>query len=152
MQDMGSEMHHATSQVYGLRRRDVTTYRPLVEFCLGLPTEQFVRGGKQRWLARRMAAGRMPAAQAANRAYGLHNADWHHRMSLRLPELRAEAQRIADDPQLAALIDTDAMLRLLAEWPDMPFRHQAAVTRHFHALTGAILVARFWRFYSGSNG
>ncbi len=149
--DLGAEQHHAATQVYGIKMRDVTAYRPLIEFCAGLPTEQFVRGGVQRFLARRMAQGRMPDAQAANTDYGQHNVDWHLRMTNRLPELREEMQRIADDPDLAPLIDSQAGLNMLDNWPTETPRDPAHVKRHFHALTGAVLAARFWRFAKGSN-
>ena len=149
--DAGAEQHYATTQVYGLNMRDVTAYRPLIEFCAGLPTDQFVRDGVQRFLARRMAKGRMPQAQAGNTDYGQHNADWHLRMTDRLPELRAEMERITDDPDLAQIIDSSAALALLENWPTETPRDPIVVKRHFHALTGAMLAARFWRFIKGSN-
>ena len=149
---MGAEWRHGVEQVFGIRHRDVTAYRPLLEFCAGLPTDQFVRGGVQRWLARRMAHGRMPEAQRQETAYGQHNVDWHLRLTRRLPELRAEVERIADDPALAPLIDTDAASALLDHWPSAPPADPREVKRHFHALTGAILTARFHRFSAGING
>jgi hypothetical protein len=93
----------------------------------------------------------MPADQAGNRRYGRHNADWHQRLTRRLPDLLAECQRIADTPELASLIDTDAMWETLTRWPTAGPVNQTEIARCFHAVTGAILVARFWRFASGSN-
>ena len=152
MHDMGAEWRHGVEQVFGMRHRDVTAYRPLLEFCAGVPTDQFVRGGTQRWLARRMAQGRMPEAQRCETAYGRHNVDWHLRLSRRLPELRREFERIADNRVLAELIDTDAAFALLDRWPNEPPAEAHLVRRHFHALTGAVLTARFHRFEAGING
>ena len=152
MHDMGAEWRHGVEQVFGIRHRDVTAYRPLLEFCAGLPTDQFVRGGSQRWLARRMAQGRMPQMQQSETDYGRHNVDWHLRMTRRLPELRAEFARMAGDPALAELVDTDAAFALLDRWPKDAPDDPREVKRHFHAVTGAILTARFHRFYAGING
>lgn len=149
--DMGGEGRYGIEQVFGLRHRDVTSYRPLLEFCAGVPTEQFVRNGTQRWLARRMAAGRMPEAQRLDTDYGRHNVDWHLRLSRRLPELRHEFERIADDPELARLIDADAGLKMLDHWPENEPTDPRSVARHFHALTGAVIAARFHRFVTGRN-
>ena len=44
-------------QLYGLSWRDVTTYRPFVEFCMGLPVDLFVHDGQNRWLARELSKG-----------------------------------------------------------------------------------------------
>ncbi|NVD44556.1 asparagine synthase-related protein [Qipengyuania atrilutea] len=149
--DLGAEQHYAAEQVYGLKMRDVTAYRPLIEYCAGLPTDQFVRGGVQRFLARRMAANRMPAEQAASTDYGQHNADWHLRMTRRLPGLRAEFERMRHNDVLKRLIDVEAGLKLLEEWPDRTPADPRVIRRHFHALTGAILMASFYRFTHGSN-
>lgn len=59
----GPDAWRVFEQVHGIRRRDVTAYRPLIEYCLGLPTDQFVRDGEDRRLARRLAIGRLPEEQ-----------------------------------------------------------------------------------------
>ena len=151
LHDLGAEQHHAAEQVYGLKLRDVTAYRPLIEFCAAIPTQQFVAGGVQRLLARRMAEGRLPESQRANTDYGQHNVDWHLRMSKRLPELREEIARMESVPELAQLIDTQRAYALLDHWPDTTPRDPRTVRAHFHALTGAILAARFHRYVSGTN-
>ena len=58
-----AEIYQAFEQMYDVPQRDPTAYRPLVEFCLGLPTDLFLRDGEPRWLARQMAHGIMPEQQ-----------------------------------------------------------------------------------------
>ncbi len=149
--DIGAETHHAAEQVYGIRLADATAYRPLIEFCAGLPIEQFVRDGEQRWLARRMALGRMPEAQRRNRDYGRHNSDWHARMTRDLPRLRSEFAAMSANPALNRLIDTDAALAMLDDWPDAPPSDRRAARRFHNGLTGAIVAAKFWRYSVGDN-
>ena len=145
------DVEQAFEQIYGLRWIDVSTYRPLVEFCMGLPTDQFVRGGVDRWLARRMAAGRLPEAQRSNRLLGWHNPDWHVRMTRRLPELRAKVLAMAADPELAGLLDTSRMAALLDDWPaETPLEMERWMPRAA-GLTRGFLTARFVQHVSGRN-
>lgn len=143
------EMTHAIEQLYGFRLRAVPLHQPLVEFCLAIPTEQFVRGGETRWLARRMAQGVMPEAQRTERRYGLHGADWHRRYTPQVPQMREELERIADDPVMSRIIDTDRALDLLNEWPDRP-THRGLVDVYV-PIAAAIVAGRFSRYVDGRN-
>jgi asparagine synthase (glutamine-hydrolysing) len=147
----GTDIEQAFEQIYGLRVINVPTYRPLVEFCMGLPTDQFLRGGEDRWLARRMGVGRLPERVRTNRNVGWHNADWHLRMTRRLPELRSQVERIAEDPDLASLIDADRMAALLAKWPDRTPTEPEGWIPLAAGLPRGILAARFISHVRGSN-
>lgn len=148
---VAAEMWEVSEQVFGIRTRDVTVYRPLIEFCLGLPTRQFVRDGETRLLARRMAAGRMPEAQRHNLLYGDFNVDWHARMQPRLAELRREAEGLRDHPDLAGLIDVDRMVATLDDFPESTPDGQAEQSTLRFALPAVIAVGRYLDFVSGRN-
>ena len=146
-----SDIHQGFEQVYGLRRRDVTAYRPLVDFCLGLPTRQFVSGGEERWLAKRLALGRLPEPQRLNRRYGRHDSDWHARLGPRRAELLAEIGRIAAVPELARILDTDRMRRALEDWPsETPLAPEEWMPREL-GVPRALIAARFVQFVTGRN-
>ena len=149
--DLGTEVLHGFEQVYGIRQRDIAQYRPLIEFCIGLPTRQFVRGGQDRYLARRMARGRLPEAQRHNRRYGMHNADWHARMTRALPRLRRDLDRLAGHDELARLVDIDRARSLIDNWPDEDPRDIAVMEELFIGLTGAQTAIRFADFVEGRN-
>ncbi|WP_239805186.1 asparagine synthase-related protein [Croceicoccus hydrothermalis] len=151
MADLGTEMGAAHEQVFGIRLRSIPRYRPLIELCHGLPTTQYVRGGTQRYLGRRLAKGRMPARQAEMRDYGLHHADWHARMTPRLSELRAEIDRIGDHPDLARIIDVDRARALLADWPESEPVTGTARSDLFNAISAAVVAARFANYVDGRN-
>ena len=146
-----SDIHQGFEQVYGLRRRDVTAYRPLVDFCLGLPTRQFVSDGEERWLAKRLALGRLPEAQRLNRRYGRHDPDWHARLGPRRGELLAEIERIAGAPELAEMLDIARMRRALEDWPsETPLDPEEWMPREL-GVPRALIAARFVRFVTGRN-
>lgn len=147
----GQEIWQGFEQIYGLRQRDVAAYRPLIEFCAGLPTRQFVSNGQERWLAKRMACGEMPEAQRLNSRYGRFQVDWHARLTPRKAQLAAEARRIERHPWFGELIDIDRMCHLLEEWPDVtPWEMEEHYPRQ-GAIPRAIQAARFVNFVEGRN-
>lgn len=145
----GTEMTAAAEDLYGFRFRTIPQYRPLLEFCLTIPTDQYVRHGEQRYLARRMAIGRLPEAQRTNRRYGRHGVDWFERETPRLALMREEIERIADDPVMNAIIDVEGAMELLDNWPDRPdYRAKLEV---FMPLAAAVVAGRFARYVDGRN-
>lgn len=148
---IGGEMALGMQQLFGVRGRDVYGYRPLIELCLGMPDDQFVRGGQRRLLARRLAQGRLPEAQRCELRHGDHVPDWHARMRRQLPRLRAEVQRIAADPALAGLIDTERMRRDLDQWPETAPTDMPTISRLRFALPAVLATRRYLDFVSGRN-
>ena len=60
---------------YGMEVRDPTCDRRLMEFCLGVPDEQYRRNGQSRWLIRRALTGILPPEVLWNTQRGLQAAD-----------------------------------------------------------------------------
>lgn len=149
MTTAGTEMTAALEDLYGFQLRTIPQYRPLIEFCLTIPTNQYVRRGEQRYLARRMAIGRLPEEQRTNRRYGRHGVDWFARETPRLPFMREELERIADDPVMNGIIDVDRAIDMLDHWPESPdYRTKLEV---FMPLAAAVVAARFARYVDGRN-
>ncbi|MFN3517097.1 MAG: asparagine synthase-related protein [Novosphingobium sp.] len=147
----GAEVQQGFEQIYGLRQADVPAYRPLAEFCAGLPTDQFMRDGQSRWLARRMAIGKLPEAQRTNTAVGWHNVDWHERLTPRLDEFRAEAEWIAGQPDIAALVDPHKLHKVIDGWPDGFAFEPDKWMPPAAGMTRAILTSRFIAYSTGRN-
>lgn len=146
-----AEMRQGFEQIYGLAERDPTAYRPLVEFCLGLPTDQFVRDGTQRWLARRMAAGTMPEPQRLTGMTGHQRADWHLRLARRRTELRAELERLEANPAHAARFDLPRLKAALDAFPERTPTERATIDTLNTALPRALIAARFVDYVEGRN-
>jgi asparagine synthase (glutamine-hydrolysing) len=113
----GAEIWQGFEQLYGVSQRDPYAYRPFAEFCWGLPTDMFVRDGQPRWLAKQMARGMMPEEQRINRLNGRWDADWHLRIGRKRKEWRENLERVAADPRLNAMIDTERLIALLDDFP-----------------------------------
>lgn len=145
------ELSLAYAQVFGIRWRDVTQYRPLIEFCVTIPTEQLARGGQRRFLARRMARGRMPEEQRLNPRVGMHNADWHHKMAGDLERLRKRIEAFADHPIIGPSIDIEKARALIDSFPFEPPADASAGAQWRFQLPAALLIADYVDFVTGRN-
>jgi len=148
----GSDMIQGFAQLYEVATRDVTAYRPLVEFCAGLPTDMFLRDGTTRWLARELGKGRLPEAQRLMQGHGQHNTDWWMRMTPRVEDMRRAVAEMREDPLIDGLIDTDLLDRDLDAWPASAAEADAgAENAASMRLPRTIALARYVRFMNGSN-
>lgn len=147
----GGELALGVEQVTGLPSRDVYGYRPLIELFMGMPTDQFVRNGSDRHLARRVARGRLPEAQRLETRHGDHVADWHARMTLRLPALRAELDQLAGHPELSSLLDIDALRADLDNWPQVAPTDIDTINRLRFFLPEMFSLRRYLDYVSGRN-
>lgn len=147
----GADMIQGWEQLYEVSMRDPTSYRPLVEFCLGLPTEMFLRDGQTRWLAREMGRGLMPEAQRTMPGTGQQNSDWHLRLTPIRDAMRRDVEAIRGDSVLGAMIDTDALLDSIDNWPATQSMLDEAYVPHGFRLPRAITMGRYVRFMTGQN-
>jgi len=138
-------------QIHGVAMRDPTAYRPLVEFCYGVPTEQFTRGSMDRFLARRMAAGRLPEAQRLNTDIGQHHGDWPLRVGRARDELIEELDRMTGDDDIAAMFDLAGLRRSLEDFSPGDADADDASIPNRTALVLAIGGGRFIAYAKGRN-
>ncbi len=146
-----AEIYQGFEQLYGVACRDPLAYRPLVEFCFGLPTDLFVRDGEMRWLAKQLGRGIMPEEQRCNRLNGRWDADWHLRIKRRREDYRAELERIEADPRLAAMIDVPRLRAALDSLPEGTIVDRQKYFPIEFALMRGLLTARFINFVTGRN-
>jgi asparagine synthase (glutamine-hydrolysing) len=146
-----AEIYQAFEQMYGVPQRDPLAYRPLVEFCWGLPTRMFMRDGQMRWLAKQVAKGLMPEGQRANRLNGRWDADWHIRIGRRRADFLAQLERLEGDKRIAAMLDLPRLRSLLEDWPERTeIDPQKYFPRKFAVLRG-LLTASFINYVDRSN-
>src|SRR5207302_10730224 len=77
----------------------------VLEFCLAVPTEQFLREGVPRALARRALADRVPKLVLEKRRSGMDGADWHERLTAARAQVAEELDRLAECPPAARALD-----------------------------------------------
>lgn len=143
---------HGVETLHGIESRLPLLDLRLVEWCFAVPEAQFLRHGQTRWLVKRLMAGLLPGEVLANRRDGLQAVDWHHRMTRDLPRLKEQAEVMADDPDVASILDIRTLRRMLDEWPaSTPRLADPAFFRLQVCLPYALTVGRLVRQAKGAN-
>lgn len=147
----GPELQTALCLLYGVQDRDPTAYQPLVELCAGIPDDQYLRGGMQRYLARRLLKGKVPEMVRLEQRRGFQNADWPVRFARQRKDLIAEFERLERDPDLATMIDFPRLRRNLEEWSGESATSLRDALRIYSAVGMGVTAARFVRYMTGRN-
>jgi asparagine synthase (glutamine-hydrolysing) len=92
--------------------------RRVAEFCIGVPLNQFLREGRDRWLIRRAMTGRLPDMVLNQRKYGAQAADWYPRLTRGRDQIAEEVKRLARNPEVASILDMPRLHMVLDSWPD----------------------------------
>ncbi|HVM21983.1 MAG TPA: asparagine synthase-related protein [Sphingomicrobium sp.] len=150
-EDWLADFYQGLEQMYGVALRDPTAYRPLVEYCIGLPTRMFMRDGQIRWLARELGKGIIPEEQRLTALQGCWDADWHIRIGRRRLEYLQELSRIEQDERFAGMFDFPRLRSALEDWPEQSVADQHKALGPQAAVPTAILTARFINYVEGRN-
>jgi asparagine synthase (glutamine-hydrolysing) len=103
---------------WGIDTRDPTADRRLVELCLRIPVEQYLRGGRIRALARDTFADRLPPMILDETRKGLQAADWHEGFTTAQGRAEEEVERLAALGPAQGMFDLERMRRLVSDWPE----------------------------------
>jgi asparagine synthase (glutamine-hydrolysing) len=123
--------------------RDPTYDRSIVEFCLTVPLEEFVRGGQLRSLARRAMVGRLPPSTLRRTKRGRQSADWYMNTGAVRGRMAEEVERLQSSPLASRMLDLARMRSLIENWPSSGFERLDVNRSHHIALTRGISVGRF---------
>jgi asparagine synthase (glutamine-hydrolysing) len=137
---------------WGLDARDPTGDRRLIEFCLSVPEDQYLREGDTKALARRAFASRLPAELIANRDKGLQAIDWHEGLTAARDALREEIARIGACSGAAQTLDIARMAELACDLPTGGWDQGDVMRRYRLGLLRGISSGHFLRKASGGNG
>ena len=90
----------------------------IVEFCIGIPEDQYLRKGRDRWLMRRAMNGRLPDIVLNQKKCGAQAADWYPRLTRARNHIADEVTRLAENSEVASILDMERLKAILASWPD----------------------------------
>ncbi len=136
---------------WGLDRRDPTADKRLVEYCLRIPTGEFLANGVTRALAKRALADRLPEAVLNERKKGYQGIDWHEGMTAARAEIAAELDRLGSCAPAAKVLDIAKMKRLVENWPSSGCERADVVQSYRLALSRGIGMGHFLRKVAGAN-
>jgi asparagine synthase (glutamine-hydrolysing) len=135
---------------WGIDVRDPTSDRRLVEFCLRIPAEQFLKDGVMRSLARRALSDRLPEAVATSALRGYQASDWVEGIEAARAAIGQEIERSAPLPAAADKLDLDRLRLLLDQWPDT-WDDPGLIQRYRFQLLRAVSAGHFIRRVTGGN-
>jgi asparagine synthase (glutamine-hydrolysing) len=142
-----SDTNIAPQGGWQLDSRDPTYDRRVVEFCLTVPLEEFVRGGELRSLARRAMVGRLPSSTLRRRMRGRQSADWYLNLTAVRGRMAAEVERLRSSPLASRMLDLERMSSLIKKWPTDGFEKDEAIASYHIALTRGLSVGKFLMQY-----
>jgi len=101
---------------YGILSVDPTLTKEIVELCLSMPIECFVRGGKERRAVRDYMKGYVPDVILDNYAgRGVQAADYAFRVNRDWDNIKADVECLLSNPSLLAYIDEKKLQKLMHE-------------------------------------
>ncbi len=127
--------------------RDPTYDRHIIEFCLTVPLEEFLRGGQLRSVARRAMVGRLPPTTLSRTQRGNQAADWYVSMGAVRDRMAVEVDRLQGSPLASRMLDLPRMRSLIDNWPTGNFESPDVRRSHHIALTRGFSVGRFLMQY-----
>lgn len=138
---------------YGLDSRDPTVDRRIVEFCLALPDEIFLKDGIDRRLARLGLAHLIPVSVRMDPARGLQDVDWHFRMHKQSTAIAQAIDQLTNDATVGSYLDLPAIRAQWQEFETIDVRHApfAEWVRYQRGLMGAIELGLFIRWFEHGN-
>jgi asparagine synthase (glutamine-hydrolysing) len=136
---------------WGIDWRDPTADKRLVEYCLSVPTEQYLANGVPRALAKRALADRLPQAVLNEKKRGYQGVDWHEGLTAARADVAAELDGLADCGPAARVLDIDRLKALVKDWPKAGWEHRDVMQPYRLALLRGLGAGQFLRKASRSN-
>jgi asparagine synthase (glutamine-hydrolysing) len=103
---------------FGIDIRTPAFDRRLAEFCIGIPQDQYLYKGSDRWLIRRAMKGKLPEVVLHKKKRGAQAADWYVRLSRERKHIAEKVRSFAENVDVASIIDLQRLTAILDDWPE----------------------------------
>jgi asparagine synthase (glutamine-hydrolysing) len=123
----------------------------LVEFCLALPEDQYLRDGQPRWLLRRAMTDRLPPEVLRNQKRGLQVADWFERLGAIRPQIMEELARFEQSELARRVLDLARLRQLVQQWPQAGWGEMRVYLDYHRILQFGLMVGRFLRWFEAGG-
>lgn len=149
--DWASEVYRGYRALYGVDFRDPTDDLRVVEFCLSIPEEQFLRDGTDRWLVRRALSSRVPQEIIDNRRRGIQSADWQHRLISTRAEVLEELDLLERCAPAKYAVDLKGIRRIIMGLPENAAQSGPKNFKLGKKVSIGLIVARFLRWVDSGS-
>jgi asparagine synthase (glutamine-hydrolysing) len=128
---------------YKTWKRDPTNDLRVVQFCLAVPDEQYVKNGMDRALIRRATENILPDEIRLNqKVRGVQAADWIHRMVPDWKNFINEGKQLSEDNRILGYFDDRAIRSALAKCEEGPVREDIS-NGDYRTLIRSIVIYRY---------
>ncbi len=145
------ELAKGTLAGWNIDMRSPLADKRLVEFCLSVPTDEYLCKGVPRSLARRALADRLPPVVLNEYKRGYQVADWHEALTAARAPVASELDRLAANASAAKILNIEMMKNLVENWPNSGWESYEIEGRYRSALLDGIAAGHFLRKVSGAN-
>jgi asparagine synthase (glutamine-hydrolysing) len=148
----GSEVSSWYRQGFGIDMRLPFTDSRILEFCAGLPPDQFCGDGEYRHLARRLLRRLGAPDELVNETRrGIQYANWHSAMMRERPALYRRIEALEANATASRLLDLAEMRRLVNELPSATPTSRSDLMKYGNRLSVGLSLGRFVLHLEGSN-
>lgn len=144
-------LNAAANAGYGVDRRDPTSDRRVLAFCLSLPEDRYLRNGRCKDVFRRAFAERIPSEILDHPQRGVQTADWKQILLKAQPAIQAELAQQARITACTDLIDVDGLRELADSLDNAAPDDWQSVQRHYLKLVRGLSNGVFTRRAAGGN-
>jgi len=148
---MDAGEYAASANVLGLEVRDPTRDLRLLEYCLAVPDNQYLRNGQTRWLLKRAMGEILPPEILNATSKGYQAADWYKNTQAALPQLREELRTLQAHGKVGQMIDLEALQRIVDTWPETGWDKPEIVMKYRFKLLRGIAAGNFIRYVEQNN-
>lgn len=142
--------HSIAANLAGLERRDPTSDRRLLEFCLGIPEDLFLRDGQTCWILKQALGDQLPKEVLYSPTKGYQTADWAEHIGSR-ENYRNELAALRAHPSASQLLDIDELETILDEWPEQGIKSAEQQYKYRLKLLRGMAAGSFIRYAENSN-
>ncbi len=149
--DYIGDWNAAEKATLGVDTRDPTADVDVVEFCFGVPQEQYLKEDIDRSLIRRAMWGILPRKVLRNRLSGLQAADWYEKLEASRDKIAADIAQFRGSALASRMLDLDRMDRAVRNWPTEGWDHSTTVSEYDSGLARGIATGKFLKWIEQSN-
>lgn len=107
---------------YGIIKRDPTKDKRIMEFCLSIPSEEYVHEGEERYLIRSAMEGYLPEEIRTNwRKRGRQSADWVDRLKPDWNNIFKAIKEALNDKDVQRYVDVPKVERLMDKYKNLQY-------------------------------
>jgi len=143
---------HSYRGMFGVELRDPAADRRIVEFCLSLPEDQFLKNGENRRLIRRAMKGKLPDEILGNNMRGLQSADWFERLSGSLKSIQQTLTEWENSPLLPNVLDLNRLHTLVKNMPLATENPGDLIQVYRGLLERSLMMGSFIRWFETGEG